>query len=56
MGGGVESMSMFPFSNMVDPKKTSPMVKKHNEAQKCLIPMGITSENVVTKYGITREQ
>lgn len=47
MGGGVESMSMFPMQNMVDPATISEKVFEHEEAQKCIMPMGITSENVV---------
>lgn len=49
-------MSMFAMTNMVDPGAVSDMVFEHPEANKCLMPMGITSENVVAKYGITREQ
>ena len=56
MGGGVESMSMFAMQNMVDPSTLSDKVFEHEEANKCLMPMGLTSENVVAKYGITREQ
>jgi len=56
MGGGVESMSMFAMTNMVDPGAVSDLVFEHPIANKCLMPMGITSENVVAKYGITREQ
>jgi len=54
MGGGVESMSNFPMQNMVDPGTLSDKVFEHEEAQKCLMPMGITSENVVEKFGLTR--
>ena len=56
IGGGVESMSMFAMTNMVDPNAVSEEVFEHEEAQKTLMPMGITSENVAAKYGITREQ
>lgn len=56
IGGGVESMSMFAMTNMVDPNAVSEMVFEHPEANKCLMPMGITSENVIEKYGITRQQ
>lgn len=54
MGGGVESMSLFPMQNMIDPANLAEKVFEHEEAQKCLMPMGITSENVVEKFGITR--
>jgi acetyl-CoA acyltransferase 1 len=56
IGGGVESMSMFAMTNMVDPGALSDLVFEHEEASKCLMPMGLTSENVVEKYGITRAQ
>jgi len=56
IGGGVESMSMFAMTNMVDPGAVSDLVFEHEEANKCLMPMGITSDNVVKKFGITREQ
>ena len=55
MGGGVESMSMFAMTNMVDPGAVSDLVFEDEKAQKCLMPMGITSENVAEKYGITRK-
>jgi acetyl-CoA acyltransferase 1 len=56
IGGGVESMSMFAMTNMVDPGAVSDLVFEDEQAQKCLMPMGITSENVAEKYGITRRQ
>jgi acetyl-CoA acyltransferase 1 len=56
MGGGVESMSLFPMQGMVDPSTLSEKVFEHEKANLCLMPMGITSENVVAKYGITRQQ
>jgi len=55
IGAGVESMSV---NNMMDvaPKELNPQVFESQEAQDCMLPMGITSENVAAKYGITREQ
>lgn len=53
IGAGVESMS-----NNYGPKSASPFSEKllkNAEAAKCQIPMGITSENVASKYNITRE-
>lgn len=55
MGGGVESMSLNPMQNMVDPSTLADKVFEHPEAQKCLMPMGITSENIVEKYNISRQ-
>lgn len=44
------------MNNMMNPEALSDQVFEHSEAQKCLMPMGITSENVAEKYGITRAQ
>jgi acetyl-CoA acyltransferase 1 len=40
---------------MVDPATLSDKVFEHEKANLCLMPMGITSENVVAKYGISRQ-
>jgi len=40
----------------VDPEKLSPLVFDNEKTRDCMIPMGITSENVAEKYGITREK
>ena len=56
IGGGVESMSINSMMDGVNPDALSDKVFEHEEAQKCLIPMGVTSENVAVKYGISREQ
>ena len=53
--GGVESMSNFDMMGQVDPAKLSDQVFEHEDAQKCLMGMGQTSENVAEKYGISRE-
>ena len=55
IGGGVESMSLFNMMGAVDPNVLSDQVYEHPLASKCLMPMGLTSENIVAKYGITRE-
>ena len=54
-GAGFESMTMFYGKGMF-PNGFSPKVMENQMAQDCLIPMGITSENVAKKYGITREE
>ncbi|KAF5102750.1 hypothetical protein D0Z00_000242 [Geotrichum galactomycetum] len=54
IGAGVESMSNNYGPNSVGTFPES--FKKVSDAAKCQIPMGITSENVATKYQITREQ
>jgi len=56
IGGGVESMSNYNMMGQVDAENLSDKVFEHDQAQKCLIPMGITSENVAEKFGITRAQ
>ncbi|EER19982.1 3-ketoacyl-CoA thiolase A, peroxisomal precursor, putative [Perkinsus marinus ATCC 50983] len=55
LAGGVESMSMYDMMTALDPSKVSENVFEHEVARNCLIPMGMTSENVATKFGITRE-
>jgi len=55
IGAGAESMSMFYGQGMF-PAAFSEKVLQDQGAQDCLIPMGITSENVAAKYGISREQ
>jgi len=55
IGAGIEQMSMYDMQKSVDPEKLSDTVFDHPMAQKCLMPMGITSENVVEKYNISRE-
>lgn len=56
IGGGVESMSLFSMQAAVNPEVLSDEVFEHPEAQKCLMGMGITSDNVATKFGISREK
>jgi len=55
IGGGMESMSNFSMTGAVDPNFISEAVFEHEVAQKCLMPMGITSENVAEKFGVTRD-
>jgi len=54
IGAGVESMTV---NSMMDvaPKELSEAIFSSKEAQDCMMPMGITSENVAAKYNITRE-
>jgi len=54
IGGGAESMSTGSMMGAVDPELLSEMVYDHPVANNCLMPMGITSENVAEKYGIDR--
>ena len=56
IGGGVESMSLYSMESGVDPNTLSNQVFEHPVAQNCLMPMGITSENVAEKYKVSREK
>ena len=56
IGGGVESMSTGNMQTTVDVNLLSEQIFDHEVARDCLIPMGITSENVAAQHGITREQ
>ncbi|KAJ7074420.1 Thiolase, N-terminal domain-containing protein [Mycena amicta] len=54
IGAGVESMTK-GFGAGVMPASFSDVVLSTQEAADCLIPMGITSENVAAQYNISRE-
>ncbi|KAJ4473574.1 acetyl-CoA acetyl transferase [Lentinula aciculospora] len=54
IGAGVESMS-FGYGAGAMPDGYSELVLETQEAEDCLIPMGITSENVAADYNISRE-
>lgn len=55
IGAGVESMT-FGYGARAQADEFSEKVLACQEAEDCLIPMGITSENVAADYGITRQQ
>ncbi|XP_072268086.1 3-ketoacyl-CoA thiolase, peroxisomal isoform X3 [Pyxicephalus adspersus] len=50
---GVESMSLKSVGNVGD---ISPRAVDDAKARDCLIPMGITSENVAEQFGVTRQK
>jgi len=52
IGAGVETMTRDPFAFS---GKISDMVRNHSAAANCLIPMGLTSENVASKYNVSRK-
>lgn len=54
LGAGVESMT-HGYGPAAQPKAFSEKVLSCQEAEDCLIPMGITSENVAAQYKISRE-
>uniref|UniRef100_A0A0D9VMP4 acetyl-CoA C-acyltransferase n=1 Tax=Leersia perrieri TaxID=77586 RepID=A0A0D9VMP4_9ORYZ len=53
IGAGLESMSVnaMGWEGQVNPK-----VNEVQKAQDCLLPMGITSENVAHRFGVTRQE
>ena len=55
IAGGVETMSNGSMKDMQSKKGMHESVFKNENAAACLIPMGITSENVARKYGIDRQ-
>lgn len=57
LGGGVESMSRNYMATRGIPQDVSPRLRKTEvkNAKDCLMPMGITSENVGERYGISRQ-
>lgn len=53
IGAGLESMTQDTISGV---RKTNPKVETFAQARDCLLPMGITSENVAQRYGVTRQE
>ncbi|XP_015887518.3 3-ketoacyl-CoA thiolase 2, peroxisomal [Ziziphus jujuba] len=53
IGAGLESMTLNP---MAWEGSVNPKVKIFEQAQNCLLPMGITSENVAHRFGVSRQQ
>lgn len=53
IGAGLESMTVNP---MAWEGSVNPRVETQKQAQDCLLPMGITSENVAGLYGISRQE
>ncbi|KAL3426722.1 3-ketoacyl-thiolase [Phlyctema vagabunda] len=56
LAGGVESMSK-NYETRGVPQNVSPTLRNSliKDARDCLMPMGITSENVAERYNVTRE-
>eukprot|EP00920_Eleutheroschizon_duboscqi_P036746 GHVT01088326.1.p1 GENE.GHVT01088326.1~~GHVT01088326.1.p1 ORF type:complete len:415 (-),score=108.79 GHVT01088326.1:853-2097(-) len=55
LAGGVESMTHFDMMETLNPQKLSPATFEHEEARNCLLPMGLTSEILSERFGVTRE-
>ncbi|KAL4591052.1 hypothetical protein LXL04_004000 [Taraxacum kok-saghyz] len=53
IGAGLESMTANP---MAWEGSVNPKVKTMAQAQDCLLPMGITSENVAQQFSVTRQE
>lgn len=56
IGGGVETMSNGNMMDAVNPNLLSEQVFEHELASNCMMPMGITSENVAAEFGVTRAE
>ncbi|XWS31313.1 hypothetical protein CRYUN_Cryun23aG0065900 [Craigia yunnanensis] len=54
IGAGLESMTIDKVVPGVG--KVNPKVESFAQARDCLLPMGITSENVAQRYGVTRKE
>ena len=54
IGGGFESMSNGNMSDQVNPNLLADAVFECENAANCLMPMGITSENVAAEFGVDR--
>ncbi|KAF7150739.1 hypothetical protein RHSIM_Rhsim02G0053400 [Rhododendron simsii] len=53
IGAGLESMTANP---MAWEGSVNPRVKTMAQAQDCLLPMGVTSENVAHRFSVTRQE
>ncbi|OAY75827.1 3-ketoacyl-CoA thiolase 2, peroxisomal [Ananas comosus] len=53
IGAGLESMTM---NSVAWEGSINPKVNAFQKAQDCLLPMGITSENVAHRFGVTRQE
>jgi len=51
IGAGLETMTI---DSMAWAGPVNPRNETHKQAQDCLLPMGITSENVAERYGVSR--
>ncbi|KAK2987742.1 hypothetical protein RJ640_025091 [Escallonia rubra] len=53
IGAGLESMTLDVLGKA---RQVNPRVESFAQARDCLLPMGITSENVAQRYGVTRQE
>ena len=54
IGGGFESMSNAQMADQINPNLLGEEVFACENANNCLMPMGITSENVAAEFGVDR--
>jgi len=54
IGGGFESMSNAQMADQINPNLLGEEVFECEPANNCLMPMGITSENVAAEFGVDR--
>ncbi|XP_074317255.1 3-ketoacyl CoA thiolase 1, peroxisomal-like [Silene latifolia] len=53
IAAGVESMTLDRVDRL---RQINPKVEEFPQAKDCLLPMGLTSENVAERYGVTRQE
>lgn len=56
IAGGVESMTHFEMTSVLNPEKISDKVFQVEQARNCLLPMGTTSDILARRFGVTREE
>lgn len=56
IAGGVESMTHFDMTSVLNPEKISEKVFQEEQARNCLLPMGVTSDILAKRFGITRAE
>jgi acetyl-CoA acyltransferase 1 len=55
IAGGVETMSNGSMKDMQSAKGLNKNVFENEKAAACLMPMGLTSENVAKEFGVDRK-
>lgn len=55
IAAGAESMSNHKMTDIPPPSVDWEVMKEHPEAMDCLLPMGITSENVANEFNVVRK-
>lgn len=56
IAGGVENMSINDMNTMIDPSSIGDEIFDCEPARNCMVSMGMTSENVVDKFGLKRDE